>query len=311
LGPWGLLRAVSVCAVQPEFSGGKAMLRRKESSGSTAVAAILALLLVLLVAITVYLFVAKTWWFPISITSFGNQLDIQFHRTLVIAGITFVLSQLGLAYAIFKFRDRGQKAKYVEGNNTMEAIWTIATLVMFIGLGILARSAWADVHFREAAPGAMKIEVTGQQFQWSFRFPGPDGVFGRYKTVEQALAQRAHGDQSASPWQLDATDTAGKDDIVLGPGSELAVPLNREVELWLRSQDVTHSFFVRELRLKQDAVPGLLIKIHFTATVAGTYELPCAELCGLGHYRMHTQLKVLPQDQFDKWLAEQAAANAQ
>jgi cytochrome c oxidase subunit 2 len=287
------------------------MLRRRACAGSTAVALILSLLLVLLVAITVYLFVAKAYWFPVSITEFGDKVDIQFHRTLIIAGIVFVLSQLGLAYAIFRFRDRGQKAKYVEGNNTMEAVWTIATLVMFVGLGILARSAWADVHFRDPAPGAMKIEVIGQQFQWSFRFPGADGVFGRYKTVEKALAERAHGDQSASPWQLDATDAAGKDDIVLGAGSELVIPVNREVELWIRSQDVTHSFFVRELRLKQDAVPGLLIKVHFTATQTGTYEMPCAELCGLGHYRMHTNLKILPQDQFDKWMAEEVAANAQ
>lgn len=288
------------------------MLRRKLCKGSTAVAVVLSLLITLLVVITVYLFVAKTWWFPVSITGFGQEVDNQFQRTLVITGIVFVLSQLALAYAIFKFRDRGQKkARYIEGNSTMEVLWTLATVIMFVGLGILARNAWAEVHFRDAAPGAMKIEVIGQQFQWSFRYPGPDGVFGRYKTVEQAKAERARGDQSASPWQLDPKDPAGKDDIVLGPGSEMAIPVNREVEVWLRTQDVTHSFFVRELRLKQDAVPGLLIKVHFTATQIGTYEIPCAELCGLGHYRMHTNMKVLSQQDFDKWLAEQAAANAQ
>ena len=286
-------------------------MRQKESAGSTAVAVVLSLLLVLLVVVTVYLFVVKAWWFPVSITDFGHEVDNQFNRTLVITGIVFVLSQLALAYAVFKFRDHGQKARHVEGNLTYEVLWTAATLVMFVGLGILARSAWADVHFRPAAPGAMKIEVVGQQFKWSFRYPGPDGVFGRYKSVEQAKAERARGDQSASPWDLDAKDPAGKDDIVLGPGSEFAIPVNREVELSLRSQDVTHSFFVRELRLKQDAVPGLLIKVHFTATQVGTYEVPCAELCGTGHYQMHTVMKVLSQADFDKWLADQAAANAQ
>ena len=127
-------------------------------------------------------------------------------------------------------------------------------------------------------------------------------------STESAVAP---ADQSASPWDLDARDPAGKDDIVLGPGSEFAIPVNREVELSLRSQDVTHSFFVRELRLKQDAVPGLLIKVHFTATQVGAYEVPCAELCGTGHYQMHTVMKVLSQADFDKWLADQAAANAQ
>ncbi len=287
------------------------MLRQHARKGSTAVALILSLLITLLVAITVYLFVAKTWWFPISITAFGNEVDNQFHRTLIITGIVFALSQLALAYAIFKFRDRGQRARYVEGHSMMEVVWTLATLVMFVGLGIMAKNAWAEVHFRGAAPGAMKVEVVGQQFQWSFRYPGPDGAFGRYKTVEQAEAQRKRGDQSASPWQLDPADPVGKDDIVLGPGSEMAIPVNREVEVYLRSQDVTHSFFVRELRLKQDTVPGMTIRVHFSATEIGTYEIPCAELCGLGHYRMRTNLKVMSQPDFDKWLAEQAAANAQ
>jgi cytochrome c oxidase subunit 2 len=84
-------------------------------------------------------------------------------------------------------------------------------------------------------------------------------------------------------------------------------PVNREIELWIRSQDVTHSFFVRELRLKQDAVPGLLIRIHFTATQTGTFEIPCAELCGLGHYKMRSFLTVLSQADYDRWLAEQIA----
>ncbi len=287
------------------------MLRRRKSAGSAAAALIFSLLLVLLVAVTVYLFAAKTWWFPKSITAFGLEIDNQFHRTLIITGIVFVLSQLALAWAIFRFRDRGQRASSNEGNTTMEVVWTLATLIMFVGLGIMARNAWAEVHFRDPAPGAMKVEVVGQQFQWSFRYPGPDGVFGRFKSVETAKAQRERGNQTASPWQLDPKDPQGKDDIVLGPGSEMAIPVNREVELWIRSQDVTHSFFVRELRLKQDAVPGMLLKIHFTATEIGIYEIPCAELCGLGHYKMHTNLKVLSQADFDKWLAEQAAANAQ
>jgi cytochrome c oxidase subunit II len=279
--------------------------------GSTAVAVVYSLFLTLFVAVTVYLFVAKTWWFPVSITSFGHEVDRQFLRTLAITGVVFILAQLALALVIFKFRDRGQRARHSEGNLAMEITWTLATLVLFVGLGILARSAWADVHFRSASPGAMQVEVIGQQFQWSFRYPGPDGIFGRYKTVEQALAQRRRGDQSASPWQLDASDPAGKDDLVLGPGSEWAIPVNREVEVLLRSEDVTHSFFIRELRLKQDAVPGMVIRVHFTATQVGAYEMPCAELCGQGHYKMRTVLHVLSQPDYDKWLAEQVAANAQ
>ena len=86
-------------------------------------------------------------------------------------------------------------------------------------------------------------------------------------------------------------------------------PSNREIELIIRSQDVTHSFYVRELRLKQDAVPGMEIHMHFNATVPGNYEIACAELCGLGHYRMHSMLKVMSQDGFRKWMKDQEAAN--
>ncbi len=85
--------------------------------------------------------------------------------------------------------------------------------------------------------------------------------------------------------------------------------MNREVELTIRGKDVTHSFFVRELRLKQDAVPGLSIRIHFTATQVGQYEIACAELCGLGHHNMRSFLQVLSEDDYQKWLNEQAAFN--
>jgi cytochrome c oxidase subunit 2 len=281
--------------------------RKNRCAGSTSVAFALAVFLILFTAITVYLFVAKTWWFPPAITEVGKLIDTQFTRTLVITGIVFVLAQIGLAWVVFRYRGSGKRASYSEGNTTMEIIWTLATVVLFVGLGLYAENAWAIVHFTPASPSAMQIEVIGQQFKWSFRYPGADAKFGRYKTVEQALAQRSRGNLSASPWQVDPADPDGKDDIVLGPGSTMAVPVNREVELLIRSQDVTHSFFVRELRLKQDAVPGMIIRIHFTATVIGDYELACAELCGANHNTMRTIFQVMSEDNYQKWLKEQAA----
>ncbi len=275
------------------------MRRKKACAGSTTVAVFLAIFLVIFTAITLYTFFAKTWWFPDPISTFGREIDQQFLRTLVITGIVFVLSQLGLAWVIFRYRGRGQRAQHIEGNLTMEVVWTLATLVLFVGLGVYAERAWAEVHFRPAAPGAVQIEVTGQQFVWNFRYPGPDGKFGR---LDPKLVNASGG----NPLGLDPTDPAAKDDLVV---PVVAVPVNREVELLIRSQDVTHSFYVRELRLKQDAVPGLLIRIHFTATQTGQYEIPCAELCGLGHYRMRSFLTVMPQTDYDKWLADQAAAN--
>jgi cytochrome c oxidase subunit 2 len=84
----------------------------------------------------------------------------------------------------------------------------------------------------------------------------------------------------------------------------MAVPANREVEVILRSKDVTHSFFVRELRFKQDTVPGMVIRLHFKAQQTGEYEIVCAELCGLGHHRMRTILEVVPPDEFESWLSD-------
>src|SRR5580698_4264949 len=135
--------------------GVEEMQRKNGDAGSTTIAFTLGLLLVAFTIITVYLFLAKIWWFPPAITAFGLQIDSQFHRTLVITGVVFVLAQLGLAWAIFKFRDHGQKASFFEGNSTMEFVWTLATVVMFVGLGLYGEHAWAEAHFMDAAPGAL------------------------------------------------------------------------------------------------------------------------------------------------------------
>jgi cytochrome c oxidase subunit 2 len=275
------------------------MLRISPEKGSTTVALAFAIFLVVMTVITVYIFWAKIWWFPPAITNFGHEIDAQFMRTLIITGVVFVAAQFGLAFAIYKFRDQGQKAAYFEGNNTMEIIWTLATVVLFVGLGLYARSAWAEVHFMGASEGALPIEITAQQFAWNFRYAGPDGKFGRTKPE---LVSASTG----NPVGLDSTDPSSKDDVV---SPVIAVPVGREVELIIRSQDVTHSFYVRELRLKQDAVPGMEIHMHFTAEVPGNYEIACAELCGLGHYRMHSMLQAMSEPDFEKWMKDQEAAN--
>lgn len=274
------------------------MRRKSGEQGSAAVAFTLATFLVIFTIITVYLFLAKTWWFPPAISDFGTQIDAQFHRTLIITGIVFVAAQLGLAWAIVRFRDHGQNASFFEGNSAMEFIWILATVIMFVGLGLYGEHAWAEAHFQGAAPGALQLEITGQQFAWNFRYAGPDGKFGATKPE---LVSASTG----NPLGLDSRDPTSKDDIV----SPVAyVPVGREVELLIKTQDVTHSFYVRELRLKQDAVPGMTIHMHFNATVPGQYELACAELCGLGHYRMRSFVNVVSQQEYDKWISDQEAA---
>ena len=268
---------------------------RNRENGSAGAAALLSLLLVSLVALTVYGFVSPRWHPPLTITATGQAIDHQYELTMYVTAAVFILSQLGLAYAIFRFRDRGQRAAFSHGNNTMEVLWTGATIILFLGLGILGRKAWADARFNDAGPGAIQIEATTNQFVFNFRYPGPDGKFGR---LDPTKIDASIG----NPLGIDPNDPSGKDDIVV---PTLTVPVNRQVELLLRSQDVIHNFFVRELRLQQDAVPGLVVPIHFTADKIGQYEVMCTQLCGLGHYKMHSMLNVVSESDYQNFLKQQ------
>lgn len=224
-------------------------------------------------------------------------VDRQYDLTLYVTGAAFVLAQLGLAYAVLRFRDRGQRASFIRGNLALEILWTSVTVIAFVGLGILGRNAWAGARFTPAAPGAIQVEVTTNQFVYTFRYPGPDGKFGR---LDPSLVNAPAG----NPLGIDPNDPAGRDDIVV---FELTVPVGRPIELLLRSQDVIHNFFVRELRLQQDTVPGMVIPVHFTPDRIGTYEIVCTQLCGLGHNKMHALLNVVSQSDYEAFLKHQAS----
>src|SRR5512137_1194831 len=248
-----------------------------------------------------YFFVAKTWWLPPGASAAAAAIDNQFAVSYVLMGAVFVAAQVALGYFAWKYRDRGpsSKAVYTHGNNTMEIVWTVLTFVLFVGMNLMSSSIWASERFEPAGTGAVQVEVTGMQFAWYFRYPGPDGKFGA--TKPELIDPSAGGESAVG---LDTTDPASKDDIVTGT---MVVPVNREVEVILRAHDVIHSFFVPSMRFKQDAVPGLAIHMHFTPITTGDYEIACAELCGLGHYKMHGILKVVSQEEFDKWLAAREA----
>ncbi|MFQ5670781.1 MAG: cytochrome c oxidase subunit II [Acidobacteriota bacterium] len=226
----------------------------------------------------------------------SRLIDSEFTLTLIFTGIAFVLVQVALGVFIFRYRDRGQgRARYIEGNRTVEMGGIILTGVVFISLAIMAQKVWIQVHIRESPADALHIEITAEQFLWNMRYPGPDGRFGR-------TSPRAY-EAVGNPVGILADDPAGKDDFVLQ--NNLVVPVNRPVELVLRSKDVIHSFFVPALRLKQDTVPGLAIPLRFTATETGEYEIACAELCGLAHYRMRGFLKVVDANEYRTWLKKQ------
>jgi cytochrome c oxidase subunit II len=248
-----------------------------------------------------YFFIAKTWWLPVGASAAAGFIDRQFTITFILMGVVFVAAQLALGYIAWKYREGSSSApaSYSHGNTKLEVIWTVLTAVLFIGLNLMGSQVWASQRFDPAGPGAVKVEVTGMQFAWYFRYPGPDG---KYAATKPELMDPSAGGEAAVG--LDTTDPAAKDDVVTGT---MYLPVDREVDLSLRSVDVIHSFFVPSLRFKQDAVPGLNIHMHFTPTAIGEYEIACAELCGLGHYKMHGMVHVVSKGDFDKWITAREA----
>lgn len=257
----------------------------------------LAVLIWLVTLFAVALFSGRFGWFPESISEYGPAIDAQFMRTLVVVGIAFVLSQVGLGYYVWRYRDTGKgEAVYTHGNTKVEILMMLIVTVVFVTLAVLGQRVWAQMHLQEFPADAVQIEVTGQQFVWNIRYPGPDGKFGRTNP-------KLINDQE-NPVGVDPKDAASTDDVV--SVNRMAIPVNRPIQVTLRAKDVTHSFFVPALRFKQDTVPGLSIPIHFKALKTGEYEIPCAELCGLGHYKMKGFLMVMSDEQYAAWLKERA-----
>ena len=154
-----------------------------------------------------------------------------------------------------------------------------------------ALKLWAQVQNSKPPADALVVEVTGQQFAWNIRYPGKDNVFGR---TEAKLVDPA----ALNFIGIDKTDAAAADDQIM-PQNQLILPAGRAVSVRLRSLDVIHSFFLPNFRVKQDAMPGMTGEIWFVAQKPGTYEIACAEHCGLGHYRMRGQVHVVPPAEFE------------
>ncbi len=263
-------------------------------------ALILAVFFWLMATATVGIFIARVWWLPELISAHGGAIDNEMILTLIVAGIVFFLAQATLGYFIWRYRARGgERASYWHESPKLEFTWTVITAVVFIALGVQGNRIWAAYFLSDGPPNPVMIEVTAQQFAWNVRYPGPDGRFGR---TDPAQVDDSVGNYLG----LDSKDPAARDDIVTQ--NIMAVPLNRPVRVILRSKDVTHSFFVAQLRLKQDAVPGMAIPVHFTAVKPGEYEIACAELCGMQHYKMRGRLLVMPETEFERWLKARAGS---
>jgi cytochrome c oxidase subunit 2 len=241
-------------------------------------------ILILVVVAACGLFAVRPAWFPLPISSEALLYDHQFSRTLWIIGIAFVAAQILLAYAaLTRSHSAAPKSRWLEIG------WTVVTAAVFLTLAGLGSRGWART---PGSPvGKEVIEVYSRQFAWNFRYPGADGRFG--KTRIDLIS-----DSGGNPLGLDPSDPNGEDDIVT---ASLRIPAGRDVLLLLHSRDVIHDFFVRELRTKQDIVPGMEIPLEIHVDRAGEYEIACAELCGLGHSQMRSFMIVMTGGDFDRW----------
>jgi len=228
------------------------------------------------------------WFLPTDASAHGPALDRHLLLNLWIALALLALAHLILFLGLF-FRRRAAATSLWR----IEYLPLSALAFIFAALTIKAERLWALTRYTGASPTALQVEVTGVQFAWYFRYPGPDATFG---ITRPSLVAPGEG----NPLGLDPADPHSADDEVT---SELVLPTGREVDLHLNAQDVIHGLSIPELRLKQNAVPGQTIHIHFTPTIPGTYAILCTQLCGLGHYRMNATLRILPPDQFASWLA--------
>lgn len=272
----------------------------RETQGKRAAgfveAGFLAFLLLILVAFATWLFVSKPWWFPALASARAAEVDYLFGITLVVTGIAFIVVHVAMAIFVFRFRERGGagRALYWHDSHTLEVSWTLGTAVILTALVLMGQRVWSDVYFSKPPDDALVVEITGEQFMWHTRYPGPDGVFGR--TDPKLIS-------NTNILGLDKKDPAAKDDIVVD--NQLHLPLDRPARIRLRSKDVIHSFYLPHFRTKQDAVPGMNIEIWIVPNKPGQYDIICAELCGLGHYRMKSLLTVESPADFEKWLQEQ------
>ncbi len=238
-------------------------------------------IVVILTAVVVVLFAVSPrmgWWFPPAASTIAHSIDALFDWITVVIAIGFVLVMGLLAWAVWRgARARADRARTSHGHLGLEIGWSAAIAAVLVAIALGQLPTWAALRDPAAMPkGGATAMVDAHQWAWRFQYAGADGVLGTVDDLETA--------------------------------SELVLPAGEPVLLTLRSRDVIHSFFVPALRLKQDVVPGRATPLWFTIERPGTYELVCAELCGLGHYAMAGRVRALSRADYDAWIAARVQA---
>ncbi|WP_429130377.1 cytochrome c oxidase subunit II [Ensifer sp. 4252] len=250
-------------------------------------------ILVLLAAGSVLFHLLSPWWWT-PIASNWNYIDNTLIITFWITGVVFVAVVLFMAYCVLRFRHRpGNRAAYEPENKKLES-WLAAGTTLGVA-AMLTPGLFVWHQFVTVPDGASEVEIIGQQWLWSYRLPGVDGKLGTSETRDIS-PENSLG--------LNRDDTAALDDVVI-EGGELHLEIGKPVKVLLRSVDVLHDFYVPEFRAKMDMVPGMVTYFWMTPTRTGTFEVLCAELCGVGHPQMRGTVVVDSEADYQTWLASQ------
>lgn len=251
------------------------------------------IVLILLVIATVIFHFVSPWYFT-PIASNWSNIDDTIDLTFVITGAVFILVNLFLAYCIYRYRHNKKKRSHYEPeNHKLEIGLTVITTIGVAAMLAPGLYVWSE--FINVPKEAHFVEAVGQQWQWSFRTPGKDGVLGKVD---------ARYINASNPFGMDPKDETGQDDVLVF-GNELHLPLDKPVKLLLRSKDVLHNFAVPQFRVKMDLVPGMVTYLWLTPTRTGTFEILCQELCGIAHFVMRGRVVVDTPEDYETWLTTQ------
>lgn len=251
----------------------------------------LAIGLVLIVVGTTAFHFLSPWWFTPLASNWG-QIDATLTLTIAMTGIVFIIINLLLAYIVIRFRQqKGRRAAFEPENKKLE--WWLIGLTAIGVIILLAPGLFVYSELVTVPEGALTVEALAQQWKWSFRLPGEDEQLGRTDIKFMSFQ---------NPFGLDPDDPNGQDDVLID-SNEIHMPLGKPVKVELRSKDVLHDFFVPQFRVKMDAVPGLITSFWLTPTRVGTFEIACAEYCGIGHHAMRGVVVVEEETAFQDWLS--------
>jgi len=248
----------------------------------------------LLVGLGTVVFHLMSPWGETEIASNWGMFDLTIDITFWITGVVWIVIMAFITYCIFKFHNRpGHTAHYEPESGKLETLLVIGTAVGVVALLTPGLFAWAD--YVTVPDDATEVEVLGEQWKWTYRYPGDDGIMGTSEIRHVSFE---------NPFGIDPDDAHGQDDIVVA-SSTLRVALHKPVKFLLRSKDVLHNFYVPEFRAKMDLVPGMVTFIWVEPIRTGEFEVLCFELCGEGHWNMRGHIVVEEQAAYDAWLAEQ------